>query len=236
MDGSRPPSVVDRYFKKHYKTDIHGKVCEDQLVLTHSNRICVVCIALSHPIICGAKSISSIKFQGDGWNRLENTVTGKNKRGAQWLERTAPLCSVTCTDGCVYTLVCCVKGQLVEINTNLLANPNLLTEKPSTNGYIAVILPGLKHFDREVERLKSEEQYRNILSLRDKETTDQNEQTLAKLAVASSVCEVDIVEQTADSHTEQDSKQRKGEKGGNKTSHEESCGNQVQNTFVQNLL
>ena len=40
----------------------------------------MICIAQSHPIICEKKIISKINFQGDGWSRLENTVTGKNKR------------------------------------------------------------------------------------------------------------------------------------------------------------
>ncbi|GFS01361.1 family with sequence similarity 206, member A [Elysia marginata] len=137
MEGSRPPSVVDRYFKKRYKTDVQGKLCEDQLILTHSNRICVVCIAQSHPIISERKTISGIKFEGDGWSRLENTVSGKNKR-------------------------------------------------PSSNGYIAVILPGLKHFEREVERLKSEEEYRKVLSLRNKEEVTQSKEILQPCAVESS--------------------------------------------------
>ncbi|KAK3802179.1 hypothetical protein RRG08_004469 [Elysia crispata] len=177
MEESRPPSVVDRYFQKRYKTDVQGNPGEDQLILTHSNRICVICIAQSHPIICEKKIISKINFQGDGWSRLENTVTGKNKRGAQWLERMAPLCCVTCTDGSVFTLCCCVKGQLVEINTNLETRPSLLTEKSSSNGYLAVILPGLKHFNREVERLKSEEEYRKVLEYRSNKSAFQNLET-----------------------------------------------------------
>ncbi|GFO36493.1 family with sequence similarity 206, member a [Plakobranchus ocellatus] len=190
---ARPPSVVDRYFQKRYKTDIEGKACEDQLILTHSNRICVICIAKSHPILAEGKTVSKVSFEGDGWSRLENTVVGKNKRGAQWLERTAPLCLVTCTDKSIFTLICCVKGQLVEINTNLETKPNLLIEKPSSDGYIAVILPGLKGFDREVEKLKSEEDYQAMLKFRKKPSLFQT----SELSLASALPPTDLKEVAA---------------------------------------
>ncbi|XP_013068902.1 protein Abitram-like isoform X1 [Biomphalaria glabrata] len=161
--NDKPPSVIERYFKKRYKTD---NKYEDQLVLTHSNRVCVVCVANSHPLIEQKKSVTSVSFGEEGWNRLDNKFSGKSKRGAQWLDCKAPLCEVTCSDGTKYTLVCCVKGQLIEVNENLQKTPQLLIDKPHGEGYLAVILPGLKWFEHEMKQLKSEEDYQNELEKR----------------------------------------------------------------------
>ncbi|XP_005104620.1 protein Abitram [Aplysia californica] len=161
-----PPGVVERYFKKHFRIDLKGKKYEDQVVLTHSNRVCVVCIAESHPICSEKKEVIKVDFEVKGSNRMDNKMSGKAKRGAQWLGPTAVLCEVTCSDESKYTLYCCVKGQLVEVNENLITKPCLLTEKPLGAGYLAVMLPGLKHFDKEIAQLMCEEKYKKALEER----------------------------------------------------------------------
>uniref|UniRef100_A0A0B6Y312 Actin-binding transcription modulator n=1 Tax=Arion vulgaris TaxID=1028688 RepID=A0A0B6Y312_9EUPU len=164
--NTRPPNVVDRYFKRRYKTDVQNKIGEDQMVLTHSNRVCVICLAATHPVVRERKSVTKVSFENTGWNRLQNKFSGKSKRGAQWLDGNAPLCEVTCSDGSHYTLCCCIKGQLIEVNENLIKLPDLLVQKPSGEGYVAVILPGLKGFEREISHLKSETEYGAILARR----------------------------------------------------------------------
>lgn len=44
----------------------------------------------------------------------------------------APLCKVTSDGGKIFTLVSCVKGQLIEVNEALIENPNLILEKVIT--------------------------------------------------------------------------------------------------------
>ncbi|CAL1528188.1 unnamed protein product [Lymnaea stagnalis] len=171
LQKMRPPSVIDRYFKKRFKTDVQNKTGEDQLILTHSNRVCVVCIADSHPLIREGKIATKVSFEDKGWNRLDNKFSGKSKRGAQWLDSQAPLCQVTCSDGSLYTLVCCIKGQLIEVNERLLQKPHLITEKPCGEGYLGVLLPGLKWYEREMQKLKSEEEYQSILESRENNLT-----------------------------------------------------------------
>jgi len=92
-------------------------------------------------------------------DRSQNKVSGKSKKGAQWLTELAPLCHVTCEDGCVYTLCSCIKGSLVEVNENLKERPQLLVEKPDTEGYIAMILTSLKDHELQKDKLLSPEQY-----------------------------------------------------------------------------
>ncbi|XP_040288367.1 protein Abitram isoform X2 [Bufo bufo] len=124
------PSVVDRYFTRWYKSDVKGQLNEDFCILQHSNRICVVTLAECHPVLQSGKNISSISYQiSANCSRLQNKVSGKSKRGAQFLTELAPLCRITCCDGDEYTIYSCIRGRLLEVNENILHNPELLKEK-----------------------------------------------------------------------------------------------------------
>uniref|UniRef100_A0A9L0ID27 Actin binding transcription modulator n=1 Tax=Equus asinus TaxID=9793 RepID=A0A9L0ID27_EQUAS len=75
------PSLVDRYFTRWYKADVKGKPCEDHCVLQHSNRVCVITLAESHPVLQSGKTIESISYQiSTNCSRLQNKVSGKFKR------------------------------------------------------------------------------------------------------------------------------------------------------------
>ncbi|XP_043920515.1 protein Abitram isoform X1 [Protopterus annectens] len=102
------PSLIDRYFTRWYKTDLKGKPGEDHCVLQHSNRICVITLAESHPLLQEGRKIQSINYQiSANCSRRQNKVSGKSKRGGQFLTDLAPLCRVTCTDGEEYTVFSC---------------------------------------------------------------------------------------------------------------------------------
>ncbi|KAJ8403149.1 hypothetical protein AAFF_G00360650 [Aldrovandia affinis] len=158
------PSVIDRYFTRWYKTDLKGKPCEDHCILQHSNRICVITLAESHPILRKEKKIQSINYQiSAGCSRLQNKVSGKSKRGGQFLTELAPLCRITSTDGEEYTIFSCIRGRLLEVNEDILTRPNLLLEKPSTEGYIAVILPKFEESKSITEGLLSRAEYEDVV-------------------------------------------------------------------------
>uniref|UniRef100_A0A803TS67 Protein Abitram n=1 Tax=Anolis carolinensis TaxID=28377 RepID=A0A803TS67_ANOCA len=124
------PGVTERYFTRWYKPDVKGNLCEDHCVLQHSNRICVITIADAHPVLQKGKQIESISYQiSANCSRLQNKVSGKSKRGAQFLTELAPLCRIFCTDGDEYTIYSCIRGKLIEVNENILENPSLLQEK-----------------------------------------------------------------------------------------------------------
>ncbi|XP_076157891.1 protein Abitram [Alosa pseudoharengus] len=161
------PSVIDRYYTRWYRTDMKGKACEDFCILQHSNRICVITLAETHPILQNGRSIKSINYQiSAGCSRLNNKVSGKSKRGGQFLTEYAPLCRITCTDEVEYTIFSCIRGRLVEVNEDILTRPDLLLEKPSTEGYIAVILPKFEESKSITEGLLSREQYEEVISKR----------------------------------------------------------------------
>ncbi|XP_072431851.1 protein Abitram isoform X1 [Chiloscyllium punctatum] len=212
------PSMVDRYFRRWYKTDVKGKQCEDHCILQHSNRICVITLAESHPLLQSGRKIKSISYQiSANCSRLQNKVSGKSKRGGQFLTELAPLCRILCIDGEEYTIYSsnidkrgefqrtaesdgllttwsqcasetplvgvvpskkeadceywsCIRGRLLEVNENILQEPSLLQKKPSTEGYIAVVLPKFEESKSITQGLINQEQYQDIISKRHKTT------------------------------------------------------------------
>ncbi|XP_029920097.1 protein Abitram [Myripristis murdjan] len=174
MDGTEQretaqaaPSVIDRYYTRWYRADMKGKPCEDHCVLQHSNRICVITLAETHPILQSGRTVKSINYQiSNGCSRLNNKVSGKSKRGGQFLTDFAPLCRITCTDETEYTIYSCIRGRLLEVNEDILKRPALLLEKPSTEGYIAVILPKFEESKSITENLLSREEFEEVVSKR----------------------------------------------------------------------
>uniref|UniRef100_A0A8C7ZZ62 Protein Abitram n=1 Tax=Oryzias sinensis TaxID=183150 RepID=A0A8C7ZZ62_9TELE len=165
-----PPSIIDRYYTRWYRADMKGQPCEDHCILQHSNRICVVTLAETHPVLQNGRTIKTINYQiSNGCSRLNNKVSGKSKRGGQFLTDFAPLCRITCTDETKYTIYSCIRGRLLEVNENILERPNLLLEKPSTEGYIAVILPKFEESKSVTENLLSRKEFERIVSKRDQQ-------------------------------------------------------------------
>uniref|UniRef100_A0A1A7YTX0 Protein Abitram n=1 Tax=Iconisemion striatum TaxID=60296 RepID=A0A1A7YTX0_9TELE len=161
------PSVIDRYFTRWYRADMKGKPCEDHCILQHSNRLCVITLAETHPVLQKGRTIKSISYQiSNGCSRLNNKVSGKSKRGGQFVTDFAPLCRITCSDDTQYTIYSCIRGRLLEVNEVILETPSLLLEKPSTEGYIAVILPKFEESKTITENLLRREEFEEIVSKR----------------------------------------------------------------------
>ncbi|NWV00910.1 F206A protein, partial [Upupa epops] len=179
---------AERYFTRWYKADVKGRPCEDFCVLQHSNRrvglrggsaqICVITLAKAHPLLQSGKAITSVNYQiSANCSRLQNKVSGKSKRkcmyvfifqmqGGQFLTELAPLCRISSSDGKEYTIYSCIRGRLIEVNENILSNPTILQEKPSTEGYIAVVLPKFEESKSITQGLLTEEEYEEVLSKR----------------------------------------------------------------------
>eukprot|EP01130_Rhizamoeba_saxonica_P013395 TRINITY_DN571_c0_g1_i1.p1 TRINITY_DN571_c0_g1~~TRINITY_DN571_c0_g1_i1.p1 ORF type:complete len:176 (+),score=25.17 TRINITY_DN571_c0_g1_i1:647-1174(+) len=54
------------------------------------------------------------------------------------------ICTIETTDGETYPIKCNCLGNLIEINTTLITNPQLVSDHPETNGFIGIILPKQK--------------------------------------------------------------------------------------------
>ncbi|CAL8371188.1 unnamed protein product [Boreogadus saida] len=168
IDLSAPgPSVIERYFTRWYKADVKGQACEDHCILQHSNRLCVLTLAETHPILQDGRTIKNINYKiSNGCSRLNNKVAGKSKRGGQFLTEFAPVCRITCTDETEYTIYSCMRGRLLEVNEDILINSSILLKKPSTDGYIAVILPKFEESKLVGENLLSREDFEAVVSKR----------------------------------------------------------------------
>lgn len=161
-------SVTERYYTPRYAVDLAGKE-EDFCVLFHSNKMCVVTLAPSHPILKLGKEVVEINFQvSTKVDRSKNKVSGRGKRGAQILNAKSALCFVVCSDGTKYTLYSGVQGKLVEINEKLIENPSLLINKPLSEGYIAIVLPNFQKSKQQKEDLLTPEKYEEFLLSRSK--------------------------------------------------------------------
>ncbi|XP_071311752.1 protein Abitram isoform X1 [Agelaius tricolor] len=166
-EGAAGPGGAERYFTRWYKPDVKGRPCEDFCVLQHSNRICVITLAEAHPLLQSGKTIKNINYQiSANCSRLQNKVSGKSKRGAQFLTELAPLCRISSSDGEEYTIYSCIRGRLIEVNENILSNPALLQEKPSTEGYIAVVLPKFEESKSITQGLLTQKEYEEVLMKR----------------------------------------------------------------------
>ncbi|KAL8194178.1 UNVERIFIED_CONTAM: hypothetical protein K2H54_002383 [Gekko kuhli] len=161
------PGVAERYFTRWYRPDVKGNPCEDHCILQHSNRICVIALADAHPVLQKGKAIERISYQiSANCSRLQNKVSGKSKRGAQFLTELAPLCRIFCSDGEEYTIYSCIRGRLIEVNESILSNPSLLQQKPFTDGYIAVVLPKFEESKSITRGLLTRKEYEEVLSKR----------------------------------------------------------------------
>jgi len=133
---------------------------EDTCVMMHSNRLCLIGLSYKHPIITNNKTIVKVNFElGPNCNRLENSVSGKGKRGAQILGKNSSVCEIQCSDGSAYVVQAGVRGKLVEVNERLLSMPQMAATHAQSEGFLAVILPKLHEAEYAIKTLMSREQY-----------------------------------------------------------------------------
>lgn len=153
-------SMTERYFTPRFVLNASGIEGEDHCVLFHSNKICIVTLAPSHPVLAQQKTVTKLDFQvSTKVDRSKNKVSGKGKHGAQFLQTNSTLCFVECSDGSRYSVCSCVQGKLVEVNENLLTSPGLLTSHPTAEGYIAIVLPNIGKSGKHKDELMTQEEY-----------------------------------------------------------------------------
>lgn len=159
-------TVTERYYSPRYVLDASGIEGEDLCVLFHSNKICLITLAPTHPIIALKKEITKFNFEvSRNVDRRLNKVSGKGKHGAQILQPSSVICFVECSDGTSYSISSCLNGKLVEINDTLISNPKLLIERPQAEGYLAIVLPNIVNSCKAKDNLMSHESYCKIRGL-----------------------------------------------------------------------
>lgn len=152
------PRFVQRFLVPRYAKSSTG---EDIRILTHSNRICIVTLSPLHPVVRDRKQISTVNYQvTEKTNRSETQPKGKKKKGAQLLNPEAILCRIVCVDGNVYAVRSEISGKLCEVNERLIQEPQLIVERPASDGYIAIVFPSIKTYENRIKKqLMSESEY-----------------------------------------------------------------------------
>jgi hypothetical protein len=112
--------------------------------------------------------ITSIKF------RYNINVKGRKKSGSANVKTNAIICEVFYEKSDMkgqeepfkLNIYAGIKGKLIEINSKLEENPNLLLEKPLTEGFVAIIDTRVGHSNVEFkfEKLLSEDEFKKIRS------------------------------------------------------------------------
>ena len=131
---ARHPSVLKRYYTT-YTTSNH------QCLHVHSNGVCVLAVAPTHPILQPPLRVTGIAYRTHDSKNLMQTATavhGKRKLGAVFILPRDMVCTATISDGSTVTFYGCVRGSVIEINQRLIDRPELLG---TPEGYIAVLMP-----------------------------------------------------------------------------------------------
>jgi len=152
-------TVTDRYYTKLYHIDKDRERSHDILVLNHSNKICLITLAPSHPVLRKNLIIKKVNFEvSKKVDRKTNKTTGKSKKGGQVLEPISILAIVE-TDEENFPVQAIVPGKLVCINQELVDHPERLLSHPDSKGHIAIILPSRGLYEQTKLSLVTQDQY-----------------------------------------------------------------------------
>ena len=164
------PTVERRYYNRFYfKGPVSNPENEtetlDQVVLVHSNRICLVSLSPNHPVITKKEKITKLDFESGSKRKKQTYVgkkaVGKGKKNCCVVDEKAILAFIETENGSKYPFRSCVRGKVIEINEQVVEKPQLLAEKPFGEGHLAIIQPHkLSEGIQELQnRLLSEEEY-----------------------------------------------------------------------------
>jgi len=152
-------SVTERYYTNLYKLDTDREKKHDILVLNHSNKICLITLAPSHPILANKLNIKRVNFEvSKKVDRKSNKTSGKSKKGGQILEPTSVLAIVE-TETENFPIQAVVPGKLICINQEIITDPKKLSSHPTSEGHIAIILPSRGLYEQTKLSLLTKDQY-----------------------------------------------------------------------------
>ena len=165
VDADRPTGLNAPPAKKKRRRDYMPAkmplwLGDDQYVSIHTNGVCVVGLAPTHPLVDRTRGliISSID------QRAVKAISGKKKRGALFCQPDTVLFTATCTDGSVFKVRAGIGGKLVEVNERIVADPTLLQRRPDTDGHLAIVLPRMADVGDARRSFLSADQYAAVVA------------------------------------------------------------------------
>jgi len=152
-------TVTERYYTNLYRLDENRDKHHDILVLNHSNKICLITLAPSHPVLANKLEIKKVNFEvSKKVDRKSNKTSGKSKKGGQVLEPTSILAIVE-TEAGNFQVPAVVPGKLICINQEIISHPSKLSTHPDSEGHIAIILPSRGLYEQAKQNLLTKDQY-----------------------------------------------------------------------------
>jgi len=152
-------TVTERYYTNLYQLDTDRERQHDILVLNHSNKICLITLAPSHPVLANKLEIKKVNFEvSKKVDRKSNKTSGKSKKGGQILEPTSVLAIIETESG-NFPIQAVVPGKLICINQEIISQPSKLSTHPDSEGHIAIILPSRGLYEQAKQNLLTREQY-----------------------------------------------------------------------------
>lgn len=152
-------TVTERYYTNLYQLDKDREKRHDILVLNHSNKICLITLAPTHPVLANKLVIKKVNFEvSKKVDRKSNKTSGKSKKGGQILEPTSVLAIIE-TETENFPVQAVVPGKLICINQVIISDPTKLSSNPDSEGHIASILPSRGLYEQTKQNLLTKEQY-----------------------------------------------------------------------------
>jgi len=156
-------TVTERYYKPYYQLDSDRSRRNDLCLLVHSNRISLVGLAPSHPILARGVRIDTVNCEvAKHIDRKNNITAGKSKKGGQNLKSNSVLCYLEVGEES-YEINAISPGKLICMNKSILEDPNLISRKPDSDGHIAILLPNLGEIEACKNGLYDQESYNSFI-------------------------------------------------------------------------
>jgi len=166
IDSNEPnQSVTERYYTPLYKIDQDRSRRNDLCLLVHSNRISLVGLAPSHPLVVNQLDITRVNCEvSKKIDRKSNKAVGKSKKGGQHLDADSILCFLECGE-VQYPIEALAPGKLICMNSAVLKDPNLARQRPDSEGHIAICLPYLGLIQEAKDGLLTKEAYEAAIKI-----------------------------------------------------------------------
>ncbi|GBB94457.1 hypothetical protein RclHR1_02360015 [Rhizophagus clarus] len=151
-------AYLEQYYTKNFLIDSNENTTEEFYIYQAPNKLCVIGLAPTHPLLLQSQKVESIKFD-------EKIFQLMNKKKQIPLSIKSEICVITTEEGKRYSIKAGVVGWVIDFNTRLEKHVDVLRQKPFTDGYIAIIKPKQDDSRKALSHCINEEKYNEISKL-----------------------------------------------------------------------
>ncbi|CAB4420799.1 unnamed protein product [Rhizophagus irregularis] len=149
-------AYLEQYYTKNFLIDSSENTTEDFYIYQAPNKLCVIGLAPTHPLLLQSQKVKSIKFD----EKVSQSISKKRQIP---LSAKSEICVITTEEGKNYSIKAGVVGWVIDFNIKL--DVDMLQKKPFTDGYIAIIKPKQDDPRKALNLCINEEKYEEIRNL-----------------------------------------------------------------------